>query len=59
MRFLNYKNHSFLKDLFIFFSGLIVMMVFFELLWPASVLVYFNLNYAVFIWLLLGLMLLF
>lgn len=59
MSCLNHKNHSLLNNLFVFLSGAIVIMVFFELLWPGSVLVYFNLNYAVFIWLLVGLILLF
>jgi len=56
---LNSKNRSLLIDLFVFLSGAIILMVVFELLWPNSVLVYFNLNYAVLAWLFLGLTILF
>lgn len=59
MRRLSSKTRLRLTDIFIFLSGAIIVMVFFELIWPNSVLAFFNLNYAVLAWLILGLILLF
>ena len=39
------------REFFYFISATVVLGFFFELIWPNSVLAYFNLNYLLVIWL--------
>jgi len=49
------KNKIIFREIFYFFSILLAALVILEIFWPNIVLVYFNLNYLLLAWLIVGL----
>jgi len=46
----NKSKKNITRELFYFFSLLIIVFIGFEIIWPGSVLVYLNLNYVFILW---------
>jgi len=52
------KDFSIIKrEIFYFFSAALAVLIGLEIIWPNIVLVYFNLNYLLILWLISGLIL--
>lgn len=46
--------HNFLAELFYALTGAILIGAILEIIWPGMILAYFNLNYLLLIWLIIG-----